>query len=183
MKSTLLILSLIFVLFISCFNQANSINTILDIDIYDPKYNSLNYSIKDFEKIGFKISKKYDVSELPGATSAFYGFWGLKQYERREYEIRIYPSNENARLEGISFAEEASGQDAIIKKSDATWKEGVKDRRFVGPFGSSKNYPKYLDYLIWGNLIILCPSEKSEGVIGASDPIENCKKLIKSLDY
>ena len=183
MKSTVLLLSLIFILFVSCLNQENPTDTILEIDFNDPKYNSLNYSIEDFEKIGFKISKIYDVSELPGATSAFYGFWGSKQYERREYEIRIYPSNENARLEGISFAEEASGQDAIIKKSDATWKEGVKDRRFVGPFGTSKNYPKYLDYIIWANLIILCPSEKSEGVIGASDPIENCKKLIKSLDY
>ena len=75
MKSTVLLLSLIFILFISCLNQENPTDTILEIDFNDPKYNSLNYSIEDFEKIGFKISKIYDVSELPGATSAFYGFF------------------------------------------------------------------------------------------------------------
>ena len=69
----------------------------------------------------------------------------------------------------------------VSKEYDVSWKEGVKDRRFVGPFGTSKNYPKYLDYIIWGNLIILCPSEKSEGVIGASDALENCLKLIHNL--
>lgn len=166
---------------ISCLNQQESSGNLLQIDINDAKYNSLKFSIEDFKNIGFKVSKEYDVSKLPGATSAYYGFWGSDQYERREYEIRIYSSNKEAKSEGISFAEEATGENAIIKKSDATWKEGVKDRRFVGPFGTSKNYPKYLDYIIWGNIIILCPSEKSEGVIGASDALENCLKLINNL--
>lgn len=154
-----------------------------EIDIFDVRYDSLMLSQESFEEIGFKISKEYDVSNLPDALGAYYGFWGQNDFERREFEIRFYPSNEIAKSSGKFFAEEATGEDAIIKKSDATWKEGVKDRRFVGPFGTSKNRSKYLDYVFFGNIIILCPSEKSRarGAVGAADPLENCRNLISKL--
>ena len=32
------------------------------------------FTIDDFKTVGFKKSKEYKVDELPGATSAFYGF-------------------------------------------------------------------------------------------------------------
>ena len=152
-----------------------------EIDIFDGSYNDLNFSIGDFININFKINKEYDISELPDAIEAYYGFWGSSDYERREYELRFYPSNKIAKSSGTFFAEEASGEDAIIKKADATWKEGIKDRRFVGPFGTSRNRPKYLDYVIFGNVIVLCPSEVSEKVIGAWDPIVNCKNMLSKL--
>lgn len=150
-------------------------------DIFDGTYDSSIFSINNFNNINFKIYKEYDVTDLPDADSAYYGFWGTSAFERREYELRFYSSNNKAETSGTFFAEEATGNDAIIKKSDASWKEGVKDRRFVGPFGTSKNYPKYLDYVIFGNVIVLCPSEKSESVHGAWDPIENCRKLLSSI--
>ena len=41
--------------------------------------------------------------------------------------------------------------------------------------------PKYLDYVIFGNVIVLCPSEKSSAVTGAWDPIENCRNMLSKL--
>ena len=152
-----------------------------NIDIFDGRHDDLNFSLDNFENIDFKIYKKYDVSELPNALEAYYGFWGSSDYERREFELRFYSSNKIAKSSGTFFAEEATGEDAIIKKSDATWKEGIKDRRFVGPFGTSRNRPKYLGYVIFGNVIVLCPSEVSEKVIGAWDPIENCRNMLSKL--
>ncbi len=32
------------------------------------------FSIDDFKTVGFKKSKEYKVDDLPGATSAYYGF-------------------------------------------------------------------------------------------------------------
>ncbi|MBH59924.1 MAG: hypothetical protein CL907_01935 [Dehalococcoidia bacterium] len=173
------LLSLLVAFLFSC--SETSKEESLEINIFDGSYDTLNFSIDDFINISFKINKEYDISELPDAIEAYYGFWGSSDYERREFELRFYPSNEIAKSSGTFFAEEATGEDAIIKKADATWKEGVKDRRFVGPFGTSKNRSKYLDYVIFGNVIVLCPSEVSEKVIGAWDPIENCKNMLSKL--
>ncbi|MBM01094.1 MAG: hypothetical protein CL762_00005, partial [Chloroflexi bacterium] len=86
-----------------------------------------------------------------------------------------------AKSSGTFYAEEATGEDAIIKKSDATWKEGIKDRMTSGAFGNKKNTPKYLDYVILGNMIVLCPIEISSSEIGASDPMENCRNMLSKL--
>ncbi len=166
------------ILLISCSGDSDKNS---DIDIFDGSYNSSIFSKDSFENIGFKFSKEYNVTELNNAESAYYGFWAEDSFERLSYELRFYPSNEIAKSSGVFFAEEATGEDAIIKKADATWKEGIKDRRFVGPFGTSRNRPKYLSYVIFGNVIVLCPSEVSEKVIGAWDPIENCRNLLSKL--
>ena len=134
---------------LSCENDKNQ------KDIFDGTYDSSIFSINNFNNIKFKIYKEYDVTDLPDADSAYYGFWGTSDFERREFELRFYSSNDKAETSGTFFAEEATGNDAIIKKSDATWKEGVKDRRFVGPFGTSKNYPKYLDYVIFPYFLVM----------------------------
>ncbi len=175
--------SILFITFIGILLSCAGETTHPEIDIFDNRYNDLILSKESFEEIGFKISKEYDVSNLPDALGAYYGFWGQNDFERQEFEIRFYPSNEIAKSSGKIFAEEATGEDAIIKKSDATWKEGLKDRRFVGPFGTSKNRSKYLDYVFFGNVIILCPSEKSRarGAVGASDPLQNCSNMILKL--
>ena len=151
------------------------------LDIFDGRYDSSIFSINSFKNIGFKISKEYDVSELPDAIEAHYGFWAEDSFERLSYELRFYPSNEIAISSGTFYAEEATGEDAIIKKSDATWKEGIKDRMTSGAFGNKKNTPKYLDYVILGNMIVLCPIEISSSEIGASDPMENCRNMLSKL--
>ena len=145
-------------------------------DIFDGTYDDIIFSKTSFDGLEFKFSKKYDVSELPDALEAHYGF-----FQRREFEIRFYPSNEIAKSSGLFFAEEATGEDAIIKKSDATWKEGIKDRMTSGAFGNKKNTPKYMDYVILGNMIVLCPIEISSSEIGATEPLDNCKMLLSRL--
>ena len=147
-----------------------------EVDIFDGRYDSKVFTKDSFNELEFKFSKEYDVSELPDAIEAHYGFW-----KRREFEIRFYPSNQMAKSSGTFYAEEATGEDAIIKKSDATWKEGIKDRMTSGAFGNKKNTPKYLDYVILGNMIVLCPIEISSSEIGASDPMENCRNMLSKL--
>ena len=171
------LLSLLVAFLFSC--SETSKEESLEINIFDGSYDTLNFSIDDFINISFKINKEYDISELPDAIEAYYGFWGSSDYERREFELRFYPSNEIAKSSGTFFAEEATGEDAIIKKADATWKEGIKDRSGVTFSGSPM--PKYLDYVIFGNVIVLCPSEKSTAVTGAWDPIENCRNMLSKL--
>ncbi|MBM32355.1 MAG: hypothetical protein CL764_05805 [Chloroflexi bacterium] len=162
-------------IFLSCSGETSQ----TEIDIFDGRYDSLIFSQESFEKIGFKFKKEYDVSELPDAENAYYGFWGESSFERLSYELRFYPSNQIAKLSGSFYADEASGEDAVIKKSDATWKEGIKDRSGVEFYGSIM--PIYLDYVILGNMIVLCPSEKSTAVKDVWDPIENCRKMLSKL--
>ena len=73
---------------------------------------------------GFKINKEYNVSELPKAKSAIYGWKNVGVEETKDFEIRFYESHEDAVNFGKSFADEATGEDAIIRKRDASWKEG-----------------------------------------------------------
>ena len=164
------------ILLISCSGDSDKNS---DIDIFDGSYNSNIFSKDSFKNIGFKFSKEYDVKDLNDAESAYYGFWAEDSFERLSYELRFYPSNEIAKSSGAFFAEEVTGEEAIIKKADATWKEGIKDRSGVTFSGSPM--PKYLDYVIFGNVIVLCPSEKSSAVTGAWDPIENCRNMLSKL--
>ena len=161
-------------LFIGCSSSGNDQN--IQDDIFDGTYDNIIFSKTSFDGLEFKFSKEYDVSDLPDALEVHYGF-----FQRREFEIRFYPSNEIAKSSGIFFAEEATGEDAIIKKSDATWKEGIKDRMTSGAFGNKKNTPKYMDYVILGNMIVLCPIEISSSEIGATEPLDNCKMLLSRL--
>ena len=50
-----------------------------------------------------------------------------------------------------------------------------------GAFGNKKNTPKYMDYVILGNMIVLCPIEISSSEIGATEPLDNCKMLLSRL--
>ena len=161
-------------LFIGCSSSGNDQN--IQDDIFDGTYDNIIFSKTSFDGLEFKFSKEYDVSELPDALEAHYGF-----FQRREFEIRFYPSNEIAKSSGIFFAEEATGEDAIIKKSDASWKEGIKDRMTSGAFGNKKNTPKYMDYVILGNMIVLCPIEISSSESGATEPLDNCRLLLSKL--
>ena len=171
-----LIIVLITLIIFSCSNndEFNARENILD-----ESYNNLELTKESFEKIGFKFSKEYKVKDLPDALSAHYGFWGKKSFERLSYELRFYPSNQIAKSSGIFYAEEVTGEDAILKKSDATWKEGIKDRS--GTAFESTQMPKYMDYVIFGNVIVLCPSEKSSAVSGVADPILNCINMLNEV--
>ena len=108
-----------------------------------------------------------------------FGFWGEKKSESKTYEIRIYTSHEDAISLGESFANEVTGNDAIIKSSESSWKEGLKDRRKIGGPGESGGgrsgtFPRYGNYAIYGNVIMLC--EGPEEIA-----LENCWDLINNL--
>ena len=171
---SLLVLSILFI-----FSCSNNDDEKVKENIMDGSYDNLFLSKESFEKIGFKFNKDYNVENLPDAISAVYGFWGFKSFDRLAYELRFYPSNKVAKESGIFYAEEVTGSDAILKKSEASWKEGIKDRSGTTFFGTIS--PKYMDYVIFGNVIVLCPSEKSSAVSGVSDPILNCSNMLNEV--
>ncbi|MDP7579387.1 MAG: hypothetical protein QGF12_07625 [SAR202 cluster bacterium] len=130
--------------------------------IYDP---GKNLTIEDLQAVGFKKSKTYDVEGLVGADNAYYGFWGPDPYDRKDYEVRFFASHPDAIELGTAQADERSGEDAILDKELMSWPEGVKDaRECKGDKGSgpvshgvqSCKSPKYWDYSIYANMILLC---------------------------
>ena len=154
----------IFLIIIGCGSE--NINFI-EIDQFSD--NTKKFSIVDFEDKGFKVSKKYDVSELENADSAFFGWMKDDLNNTHDYELRFYDTHYNA-TKSINLIEEVIGENAVLASRDVTWKEGNSDRRVnrrgagSGP-GSAK--AKYLYYIIYGNTVILC-----EGL-----SVEESKKL------
>jgi len=142
------------------------------------------FTFDDLAAIGFKEQKEYDVEGLTAATGAWFGWWRPGGDEPLDYEVRFYRSHEDAVEFGTSFAEEASGEDAVINSNDATWKEDVRERRAIfvankaGGAGSQGGFgagPKYRDYAIFANMVLLCEGSTSE------HSLERCKALIEAL--
>ena len=139
------------------------------------------YTIENFKNIGFKINKEYDVSELDAAQGAWFGFWKNNLNKPIDYEIRIYPSQQLALDKGIVFVEEVIGDNAVLKKSASSWIEGIQDRRSrnnSSMSGSEANSvrAKYLDYVVYGNAIILCSG------LDLSYSTQNCSDLALTLE-
>ncbi len=139
------------------------------------------YSIEDFKNIGFKINKEYDVSELKNAQGVWFGFWKNNLNKAIDYEIRIYQTQELAIDQGVIFVEEVIGENAVLKKSTSSWKEGIQDRRsrnISSMRGSESNSvrAKYMDYIIYGNAIILCAG------LDSNYARQNCSDLANSLN-
>ena len=170
----ILLKTLIFILIISCssnqettedyIDQISNSNKILDINLFISK--------------GFKEVKNYDVYDLDRAVSAHYGWLKDSLEKPRDYELRFYENHSSA-LGSISIIEEVIGKDAILASRDVSWKEGNSDRRVnrrgagSGP-GSAK--AKYLYYLIYENVVILC-----EG-LDENESIELCNSIINKIN-
>ncbi len=139
------------------------------------------YTIENFQNTGFKVNKEYDVSLLKDSKGVWFGFWKNDLKKSLDYEIRIYPSQKLALDQGVKYVEEVIGEDAILKKSLSSWKEGIQDRRTRSDKsykGSSANTvrAKYLDYIVYGNSIILCTG------LDLTDARQNCSDLANSID-
>jgi hypothetical protein len=122
-----------------------------------------NQTIRDlssFEKAPFKMSKEYDVSALPMADAAYKGFFTPPDSEPIQYELRIYPDHTSAVEKGSEYAEEVTGPDALLRSVDVRWDEGTNDRRGGGAARGSLT-PLYGDYVIIGNVIMLCQGRNS----------------------
>lgn len=90
------------------------------------------FAYDEFIEAGWKQHQIYEVETLPNALEARYGF-----YNRRDVEIRRYPSHEAAMKEGIASAEEAL--DRTVHDGS-----GFASRRVYG------------GYLVAGNLVMMC---------------------------
>ena len=137
------------------------------------------FTFEELEPIGFKKNKEYDVSGLEGSTKAINGFWST-DIGKKEYELRFYPSHAIAVSLGESLAQEVTGFDGKIKKSEVTWKEGAKERRQITDSGTTEDsnwnkvISKHGNYAIYGNIIMLCEGPE---IIS----LEVCWKLIGAL--
>lgn len=139
------------------------------------------FAFEDLKAIGFKKNRVYDVTDLTGATGAWYGFW-RHEGTSKDFEVRLYSSHADALSLGEELAKEVTGNNAVISKDDTTWKEGSRDRRQVGG-GVDKGslglqatgiFPKYGNYAIYGNMVLLCEGQEEIS-------LETCWKLISAL--
>lgn len=93
---------------------------------------SREFGYEEFIEVGWKQHQIYEVDTLPNALEARYGF-----YNRRDVEIRRYPSHEAAMNDGTASAEEAL--DRTVHDGS-----GFASRRVYG------------GYLVAGNLVMMC---------------------------
>jgi len=140
------------------------------------------YTLDDLLAVGFKKSKTYDTEGLPEAVDAYMGFWGLDPYNRKEYELRFYASHEDAVQYGTALAEEGSGEGMEANKDTQTWQEGARHRWFSGgttdissPGSMQKPGPRYGDFAIYGNVIMLCEGADS------GQSLERCEGLVDAI--
>ena len=166
------------IILLSC-SQENELNE--DAEIKKILNSDSTFTIEDFKKIGFKINKEYDITELDESTGAWFGFWKNNLNKPDDYELRFYPSQQTAIDKGVSLTEEVIGEDAVLKKSTSSWKEGIQDRRSrnnSSMSGSEANSvrAKYLDYFINGNVIILCSG------LDLNYATQNCSELSSKIE-
>ena len=145
----------------------------------DPRIRSADgtYTIDDLKTAsGVKANKDYDVEELPGADAA----WRII-YNRLDYEVRFYPDHQTLLDEGIPYVEHVTGDDAVVIGDDVIWEEGAKDRRRCSrdadtPHSGCAYSPRYWDYVVVGNMILMCEGLESK------QSIENCDNLLAELE-
>ena len=133
------------------------------------------------EAIGFRVSREYKLDGLEGATAALYGFWRIPDGDPVDFEIRIYPSHADAVDLGMALADEGSGADAVLDADEAQYDEGIRDRRMIigqgtGGGGRSGTGPRYGDYAIYGNIVMLCQGAAVE------QALDRCRQFAMALD-
>ena len=131
------------------------------------------YTSKDFFDAGFKEYKEYNVSKLTGATEAWYGYWGPDEDSDVYYELRFYPDHSTAVSDGTPFAEDATGEDAVLGRKETMWRVGLAERKASSQVVSTQSetglaaaakkprLARYADYMIFNNVIMLCEGEDS----------------------
>ncbi len=134
------------------------------------------YEIQDLLDAGFKSLKSYDVEELPGAISANYGLYGADPNNKNEYEARFFSSHDEALAVGVDYVKEATGPDAVLLKDTQRWDEGLRERRACAGGGGHQvgtcANAKYPDYIVVGNMILMCSGRDS------AEALEACAELM-----
>jgi hypothetical protein len=117
----------------------------------------------------------YDVSGLPNAVAAVHG-----SFNKLEYEARFYPSHADAVAHGRGPADEVSGPDAVVTGPNVKWEEGASHRRMCSraaetPHSGCSYSARYGDFIIRGNLVLLCEGPTAEQAVVA------CNELLKDV--
>ena len=69
---------------------------------------------------------------------------------------------------GTEYVENATGENGCITKDCALWTPDLKHRQFLAErlgnthAGNGQPKPKYLTYVIYGNMIMMCPGYNDE---------------------
>ena len=92
-------------------------------------------SISSFARHGFKQVKELDKNYLEGVQEVWFGY-----YDKRDLEIRIYDSHKAALQLAVKPAREAIDYNKVV-------------------FNTSNKYSGYADYLVVGNVVMLCQRE------------------------
>ena len=181
-------ISLFTFLLISCGDSSNEIEF---VQIFS---DNNTHNEADLKALGIKKGKKYKVEGLDKANAAIFAFYKKPgEKEAIEYEIRFYDNHDDAVTAGVPMAKERVGPEAKLKKEYATWDEGLKDARQCGGAGGgmsaggsqaggagdhavgSCSSPKYNEYFVFNNLVILCQGEN------AIESRSNCIDVIEIL--
>ena len=127
------------------------------------------YTIEDIKAVGAKTPTHYDVTDLPGAVDA----WRII-FNQKDYEVRLYGSYADAVSQGTSWAEGATGEDAVVVGDGVMWEVGAKDRRQCNRSvaHSGCNYTAhYGDFVIMGNMVLMCEGRNSEEALLICDAL------------
>lgn len=137
------------------------------------------FTLADLEVVGFKKGKSFDVEGLDRADDAYYGFWGKDPYNRQEFEARFYPTHADAVEFGTEPAQNRVGRDAQLSSGLGLWEEGMKEARqctrAAGGDSSDCTVSRYGDFVIYGNLVLLCQGRDS------ASSFETCNDLLDEL--
>lgn len=112
------------------------------------------YAVEDVVAAGWKRSKEFSTETVPHSTEIWYGF-----FNRKDIEVRVYASHDDALEHGVPLAEEAV---ARIGAQRGAWN--------LLDFGGA-SIAKYQAYAVAGNLVMLCETELAvcEGLIEQMD--------------
>ena len=92
------------------------------------------YEVDDFMGAGWKKNKEYALDTLPEAQAAVFGF-----FNRKDIELRFYPSHEVAMSAGKASAEKA-----------------IATEKVSGRGAGFSSVTLYGAYVIAGNVVMLC---------------------------
>ena len=130
--------------------------------------------VSNFEFAELKITTQHPVPDLPGALDAWKAFRrasnGLNPVD---FELRFYPDHATAIADGVFYADDVSGPDGKVFRTNAAWIEGYRDRQYRQ---NNAVTPNYMDYVIYGNTIILC------GGLSILDSQTACLWMLDRLD-
>lgn len=132
------------------------------------------YTADDLKTAGLKVMNEYNVSGLPNAVAAIHG-----AFNKLEYEARFYASHSDAIADGIAPAKEVSGPDAVVVGPEVKWEEGASHRRLCSraaetPHSGCSYSARYGDFVVRGNMILLCEGPNSElAMIACNDLLKD----------